>query len=168
MKAGVIHGDIKPENVLVHSESYGPCLAKVTDFGYSTLFTTESNLIIMPFYSELWAAPERHHRGMLPVHARKMDAYSFGLLCLWLLFYNKAVDRDHNFRRDVENPEIELSHHASELLEATADLETWEKRNMKRVFRSTLAQNPDERTAYFTDLLELLSPHRSVQTLYLE
>ena len=172
MKIGVIHGDIKPENVLVFAEYDGRYAAKVTDFGYSTLFTTDSELIVMPGLSKVWKAPEWHHRGILPIQARKMDAYSFGLLCLWLLFYNKAASQDHDFKRDVgdhhnferyvEDPQKELSHYASELLEATTDLEIWEKQNMQKVFRSTLAQDPVERTADFTELLELLSPYRSV------
>ena len=136
-------------------------MAKVTDFGYSTLFTKDSDLITMP-NSPPWTAPERYHRGIWPKEARKMDAYSFGMLCLWLLFYNKAANRDHNLEKDLEDPQKELSHHTSELLEARADLENWEKDNLQKVFRSTLIQEPVERTADFTDLLKLLSPHRSV------
>ena len=91
-----------------------------------------------------------------------MDAYSFGMLCLWLLFYNKAASRDQNFKKDLEDPQKELSRHASDLLEATADLESWEKHNMQKLFRSTLTHDPFERTADFTGLLEFLSPYRLV------
>lgn len=137
------------------------------DFGYSTLFTNDSDLITMP-YTELWVAPEWHHGMFLPIQARKMDAYSFGLLCLWLLFYNKGADRDRKFEKDLEDSQKEPLHHASELLRATKDLENWEKDNMQNLFRSTLAQDPAERTANFDELLELLSTHRSVQLLYLK
>ena len=167
MKKGVIHGDIKPENILIYSENDGRYVAKVIDFGYSTLSKTDSDPIKMP-YSELWTAPERHHREILPIQARKMDAYSFGILCLWLLFYNKGANRDLNFKKDLKDSQKELSGHAFELLRASADLENWEKDNMKKVFRSTLAQDPAERTANFDELLELLSPHRLVQFLYLK
>ena len=115
-----------------------------------------------------WTAPERHHREILPIQARKMDAYSFGMLCLWLLFYNKNTNRDRNFKEDFKHSQKELSSQASELLRTTADLENWEKDNMQKVFRSTLAQDPAERTVNFNELLELLSPHRSVQLLYLK
>lgn len=168
MKKGVIHGDIKPENVLIFSENDGRHVAKVTDFGYSTLFTTDSDLIVIPSYSKPWQAPEWHHRGILPTQARKMDAYSFGMLCIWLLFYNKAGDRDQKFEKDLEDPQRDSSHHAFELLEVSADLENWEKCNMQKLFRSTLAQDPIDRAESFTDLLELLSPNRSVLNLYLE
>ena len=97
-----------------------------------------------------------------------MDAYSFGMLCLWLLFYNKEANRDRNFEKDLEDSQKELSNHASELIRATVDLENREKDNMHKVFRSTLAQDPAERTENFNELLQLLSPHRSVQLLYLK
>lgn len=160
---GVIHGDIKPENILISFGNDSRYVAKVIDFGYSTLFTTDSDPITMPL-SKPWTAPEYHHRGgFLPEQARKMDAYSFGLLCLWLLFYSKEVDRDCNFREYLKYSQKEPLQYASELLRATADLESWEKDHMQKIFRSTLAQDPAERTANFEEFLKLLSPHRLVQ-----
>lgn len=165
---GVIHGDIKPENILISSENDSRYVAKVIDFGYSTLFTTNSDQITMPD-SGLWTAPERHHRGGFPpTQAKKMDAYSFGMVCLWLLFYNEGASRDRNFKKDLKESHKELSCYASGLLRASADLENWEKDNMRHVFGLTLAHNPAERTENFNELLELISPHRSVQFLYLE
>lgn len=119
-------------------------------------------------YTELWMAPEWHHGMFLPIQARKMDAYSFGLLCLWLLFYNKGANQDRNFEKDLEDSQKEPLHHACEWLRATADLENWEKENMQKLFRSTLAQDPAVRTANFNELLELLSPYRSVPLLCLK
>ena len=91
-----------------------------------------------------------------------MDAYSFGMLCQWLLFYNKETNRDRNFTRDFKDSQMELSNYASELLKAIPDLENREKENMQKVFRSTLALDSAKRTANFNELLELLSPQRSV------
>ena len=72
MEKGVIHGDIKPENILISSESNCRYVVKVTDFGYSTLFTTDSDPITMP-HSELWTAPERHHREILPMQEVSLE-----------------------------------------------------------------------------------------------
>ena len=91
-----------------------------------------------------------------------MDAYSFGMLCLWLLFYNRGANRDSNFNKDVEGSQKELSDYAYRLLRASADLENWEKDNAQNIFNSTLVQDPAERTANFNEFLELLSPYRSV------
>lgn len=141
-------------------------MAKVIDFGYSTLFATEKDLIIMPD-SGLWTAPEQHHREILPRQARKMDTYSFGILCLWLLFYNKGTNPRCNFKKDLEDSQTRLSDFTFELLRATSDLENWEKDDMQKVFRLTLTQDPVERTGNFDELLELLSPYRSVSFLCL-
>ena len=36
-RVDIIHGDIKPQNVLVFKDSVGKTTVRVTDFGYSTL-----------------------------------------------------------------------------------------------------------------------------------
>lgn len=140
-------------------------MAKVTDFGYSTIFSTDDDQIAMP-KSGLWTAPEYHHRQFLPKQARKMDVYSFGILCLWVLFYNNRANRDRNFKKDLEDTDKELTNYASELLEATLDLENRERHDLQRVFRSTLARDPAQRAANLNELLELLSPNRSERLLF--
>ncbi|KAH8587931.1 kinase-like domain-containing protein [Bisporella sp. PMI_857] len=81
----IIHGDIKPENVLVFQDESKGYLARVADFGFSTHFRDDDTLISVP-KSVPWNAPENHNREFLPQAAKEMDAYSFGMLCLWLLF----------------------------------------------------------------------------------
>lgn len=139
-------------------------MARVMDFGYSTLFRTENDSITMP-NSGLWTAPEQHHRKISPSQARKMDAYSFGILCVWVLFYNKEANRDRNFKKDLEYSQRELSSYTSGLLKASVDFEDREKDNMQKIFRSTLAQDPADRSASFNEFLDLLSQDRSVQLL---
>ena len=63
---GVIHGDLKHQNVLVLQTSSEIFTAKVADFGYSTVHATRNDLVQMP-ESLHWTAPEWHHRGFLPV-----------------------------------------------------------------------------------------------------
>ena len=89
---GVIHGDIKPQNVLVFKDPVTRKITvKVTDFGYSTLTVGESGKVLLP-KSRPWNAPE-HHRGEFKTQeAKKTDVYSFGMLCLWVLFGNRLSD----------------------------------------------------------------------------
>ena len=132
----------------------------MTDFGYSTLFATEDDLIEMPF-SGIWTAPDWHYRKILPKQGRKMDVYSFGMLCLWLLFYNQTTSRDRDFKKDLASP-MDPLYHVSELLKATPDMALWERENLQKLFSLTLVPNPAERSANMQDLLHLLSPSRSV------
>jgi len=92
LELDVIHGDIKPSNILVFSNTQASYTAKVADFGYSTWFRREDNLLLMP-RSAPWNAPEHHGQKLQLLDAKRMDVYSFGMLCLWLLF-------------GVETPEI--------------------------------------------------------------
>jgi serine/threonine protein kinase len=81
----IIHGDIKPENVLIFKDDTGAYTAKVIDFEYSTRFAHEDDLISLPA-SWPWKAPEHESNRFMPAQARKMDVFSFGMLCLWVMF----------------------------------------------------------------------------------
>ena len=80
---GIIHGDIKPTNVLMFKE-HEAFAAKLADFGFSTK-VTEDGLVSLPF-SMPWYAPEYHPRRFSFAAAQRSDFFSFGMLCLWLLF----------------------------------------------------------------------------------
>ena len=89
---GVVHGGIKPQNVLVFKDAITKEITvKVTDFGYSTLTVGESGKVILP-KSRPWNAPEHHFREFKVQEAKKTDVYSFGMLCLWFLFGNRLSD----------------------------------------------------------------------------
>lgn len=84
----VIHGDIKPDNILIFKDDHGRFIPKLADFGFSTLSMQEDDLILLP-RSNPWDAPEWHHRGFKFSAAKKIDVYSFGALCLWLIFRHR-------------------------------------------------------------------------------
>lgn len=58
-------------------------MARLADFGYSTKAGPDT-LVKLP-NSVHWTAPERTHRPVTTLAAKKMDVFSFALLCLWTL-----------------------------------------------------------------------------------
>ena len=105
------------------------------------------HLIHMP-RSRGWNAPEWHHRGFTYRDAEKMDVYSFGLLCLWLFFFDELEYISDLFR--VKVPAI-----VDELLSA----ETKQAVDLKRVLRLSLESNPASRPT-FSFLSKLLESTR--------
>lgn len=88
----MIHGDLKPDNILIFSNELNGYVAKVIDFGYSglSLERVEDSKFQLPI-SRPWNAPEvtEWSSAFILDDARKADIYSFGLICLWVLFHNK-------------------------------------------------------------------------------
>lgn len=177
--SGIIHGDLKPENVLMFADKDGNQIPKVSDFGYSTLVAQEGDLVQLPI-SRPWNAPEIHHRGgqfELSV-AKKMDSYSFGVLCLWILFRSKyekwtpelrkAYEDGNdsvvaaNFLATVENmKEIgKLPDFAQILIAFSEDITDEQRTDLTTFFRRTLISDLDDRSNDFAELLQLLGDQR--------
>lgn len=75
---------MKPKNILVFGESEDIIVARVADFGFSTV-GLESDIQVA--VSTPWVAPEVGNRdGYTLEQAKQTDIYSFGMLCLWVLF----------------------------------------------------------------------------------
>ena len=55
---GIIHGDIKPANILIFKHPNLEFVAKISDFGSSLLKTDVKEPIHLPFSSGVWQAPE--------------------------------------------------------------------------------------------------------------
>ena len=91
---GVVHGDIKPPNVLVFKDAITRGITvKVADFGYSTLAVSEhefgKNFLPKP---KPWNTPEHYFGWFTAQEAKKTDVYSFCMLCLLFLFENRLSD----------------------------------------------------------------------------
>lgn len=163
---GIIRGDIKPENVLIFQDQAGQYIAKVIDFGYSSRFANEDEDILLPC-SWPWNAPESYSRCK-PTQARKMDVFSFGMLCLWVIFENYlsgTVPFPEEARwaeQYFENAENEsrskslldelkrsdkLSSLSRQLITAAPDLEENQKITLLQFFDACLVHNPELREA---------------------
>lgn len=83
----IIHGDVKPHNVLVFKADNSSFTTKVADFGFSIRFTQDDNTCIKLARSPLWYAPECDEQPeFTSSQPLKTDVFSFGLLCVWFLF----------------------------------------------------------------------------------
>ena len=81
--AEIVHGDIKPDNILVFTED-GGVRAKVNDFGFSCFGSSPGDKVYL--YRTLgWAAPEIRDTTMTVEDAKKTDIYSFGKVCAWMI-----------------------------------------------------------------------------------
>ncbi|KAI6785916.1 uncharacterized protein J7T54_006255 [Emericellopsis cladophorae] len=78
--AGIVHGDLKSENVLVCDSTCGQgVIAKLADFGCAVIDLGPADTARLPAYTQPWNAPESQNR--LARDALKLtDVYSFGLL----------------------------------------------------------------------------------------
>lgn len=92
--------------------------------------------------------------------AIRMDIYSFGLLCLWLLFYNGGETEGHDFYKDLESKEtasIFARRLVDEMNVADDDVA---KRNLYQLFNMSLAIDPADRCSDLDQLVCLLTRDR--------
>lgn len=127
--------------------------------------------------SRIWHAPEWHDRAFSPEDAKRMDIFSFGMTCLWLLF---GVDRvlpsgganqpSISFEGDCDPSKNYLeiwkdNSDKDELTEwAISAITTGagsKKNDLARLFGLTLAKSPQKRELNLDELLPLLDPSKS-------
>ena len=139
---------------------------KVTDFGYSTLTGGESGKVILP-KSRPWSAPEHHLGEFNTQEAKKTDVYSFGMLCLWLLFGNSLSDIPQTTADETaelisfDAPQLQVGRLtlleilededrvgdiANHLVESVPGLDVEYRIRLKEIFNLTLPLSPEKRT----------------------
>lgn len=165
------HGDVKPSNALVFKDGDSESYAKLADYGYAGWTIGNSkNILVYPPRSWPWDAPEYHHRGFTVPTAQKMDVYSFGLLCLWVLFFDKQSLGERVAHKEYGNQwplddfelldrmkhEDTLTGFACSEVESTQSLSAGEKADLIRLFVSTITLDPKERATNLKDFITLL------------
>ena len=173
----IMHGDIKPQNVLIFRREHGDYGGKVIDFGYSTQSATENDFILVPT-SWPWYAPEHsEYDRFRPNQVRKMDIFSLGMLCLWVIFeryfsgmtplpqearwaepYFERVGEGDVSKQVLDNlkQDDRLVVLASQLVMDETDLSDEAQQGLMEFFNKSLSVDPDLREGKLGDLLENL------------
>lgn len=175
----MIHGDLKPQNVLVFRTATGGITTKVTDFGYSALWESSTRSVHLP-KSRPWNAPELDSQNNFTLsEAKKIDAYSFGMLCFWLLVGHSILDTPIDIEGRLESvsfdlPSVrgklslleELKHRgkmeevAYQLARKISSLEAEYESRLKPLFGLTITGNIKRRTSDFGELMVLFDQER--------
>ena len=134
--AGLVHGDVKAENILLCSHQDRKYVAKVADFGFSVVEETESAEVWISG-TDPWKAPET--KGPISVKAlSRTDVFSFGLL-IWLVCIDGANPFDLIIPQDLQGiaraTEIEVLKQNNSL-PAAAKTEHWLYRFQYEKFKS--------------------------------
>jgi len=155
----------------MYKDEKGGLVPKLIDFGSSTP-PAPDRLVYLP-RSAPWTAPERTHRAVPTLSAKKMDVFSFGLLCLWLLVENQYSDDSWlcEMLQSVETHSAISSHskeaghvlgsslpcqRASGLIEDYRMFESDAEENLKAFFKCTLAMEPGKRILDWNLLIQYL------------
>jgi serine/threonine protein kinase len=176
IKSDIIHGDVKPQNVLLMDFEDGSIVPQVADFGYSTIYTSSDPTITVS-RTIPWHAPEVGERTnrFLHLDAIRTDIFSFGMLCLWVLFrdefanqFGTTLDFADDRKPLESNPgslfktitilkhQDRLRHFCQNLIQSLS-LEPSQKENLTKVFELTLSPHPMIRTSSFQLLRRCLN-----------
>ncbi|KAI1742956.1 kinase-like domain-containing protein [Xylaria scruposa] len=176
----IIHGDIKPQNVLVH-ESQSPgalVMAQVIDFSFSAWYSDDEARIPIP-RSWPWYAPEcDEYPDFTPLEAMKTDVFSYGMLCLWILAEQRLSDSQLCVRFGLQKAEspLELMARlknqsllpdlAKKLLAEETGIQAQSKLMLERFFSGTLHLDPDLRCSSIQEALNHLGIEEARRTNY--
>jgi serine/threonine protein kinase len=172
-----VHGDIKPENVLIFSDGK-LWTGKLIDFGFSCLGTSDSDRVQVAC-TKPWQAPEHRQDTYFRMsEARQMDLYSFGMLVCRIFLSNelpflvprKEISPSEHVKRVDEVETLKsTSKFLNCVLEVLYSSETFDKASkdlLAQVFRMTLQHEAHLRAPDFISITSTLTSEQSEYGLY--
>ncbi|KAI1255339.1 hypothetical protein MGN70_003404 [Eutypa lata] len=162
----VVHGDIKPENALIFPRRDEPSIAKLIDFGYSLRFSARRPRLKLPI-SRPWNAPEhtRSAREWTFEQAVKTDIFSYGMLCLWVLFgryFENLIQDKRDGRYGISTVKENIRQLSDQLLNDEPYLTVEQRKSLRKFFASSLHEDPEQRESNMLKLLRVLDPKQFV------
>ncbi|MGH7272183.1 MAG: serine/threonine-protein kinase, partial [Polyangiaceae bacterium] len=133
---GVIHRDVKPDNIFLHRTMAGVTVTKLLDFGIVSMLNASSSETSGRFLGTLrYAAPEQL-RGEKPTV--RTDVYSAGLVVYEIIAGRGPFDDEGDARRVAA---AHLNKNPPRLSSFVRDV----PRELDALLMATLAKNPDAR-----------------------
>ncbi|KAI1118428.1 kinase-like domain-containing protein, partial [Nemania sp. NC0429] len=153
----VIHGDIKPQNVIMFKADDGSFVPKVADFGYSTLLSEPEVTISLP-RSRPWFAPEiLEYPNFSPAQASLADIFSYAVETVTGVRatqdYQDIALRKLSDMRSDNSSLVELSAY---LISTDTNFDAETRNRLREFFHGTLSDDPHERQSSLPLLLNYL------------
>lgn len=103
-KLGIMHRDLKPGNVLMSSCDSNALTIKLTDFGFSSFYDTQRDVLGTPLYM----APEIFKKKS---YSNKVDIWSIGIITCKLLAGNSPygeIEQIDQLSKHIKNNGLKL------------------------------------------------------------
>jgi serine/threonine protein kinase len=180
MCKGVVHGDIKPQNILIFPSDGSRFRACVSDFGFSIVESMSQGAARLPT-SMNWNAPEHQQREFTVEEAKFMDVYSCGLIIL-RVFFGESFDKVVREAAQIEDAhacgnseleslvihnmkkEDEVRRFACDFVNRNNDLQVDIKQNLWKIFNQSLSASPTQRSSMSEIFCGISSENRYVDT----
>jgi serine/threonine protein kinase len=166
---GVVHGDLKPDNILIFQISSDTFRAKISDFGFACLIedlkteiqNSNAHPVALPGFSPPWEAPEASADVLLE-DLTKMDVYAFGLLACYLAasggdifaeFRLDDSDMTYNFDQiaSLKNDTLQMANHAKKLVSSWLGTSSTQATLFSKIIDLSLCCSPKDRV----DMVEI-------------
>jgi serine/threonine protein kinase len=153
---GVIHGDVKPENVLLFppEANTSPPRAKLSDFSHSLFeIDAEDGKLCWRGWTNEWAAPEVLTQAAQTIDLiYRSDIFSFGL-CFWHIMLESEEQLPSRPRVEISNDLSMLSFAIKTICQNPKDLDM---ELVGKVLRMTLPSDPGMRASNMDEIVDTL------------